>query len=63
MKSLCVYCGSNFNGDPVLRKAIEDLAETMAQQQITMVYEEGDQYAGQISERILNSVELRKAQP
>lgn len=38
MKSLCVYCGSNFNGDPVLRKAIEDLAETMAQQQITMVY-------------------------
>lgn len=30
-------------------------------QQITMVYEEGDQYAGQISERILNSVELRKA--
>ena len=23
MKSLCVYCGSNFNGDPVLRKAIE----------------------------------------
>lgn len=32
-------------------------------QQITMVYEEGDQYAGQISERILNSVELRKAQP
>ncbi|MBS7786093.1 hypothetical protein KIH23_02190 [Flavobacterium sp. CYK-55] len=32
-------------------------------QQITMVYEEGDQYAGQISERILNSVELRKMQP
>jgi len=38
MKSLCVYCGSNFNGDPVLRKAIEDLAETMAKQQITLVY-------------------------
>lgn len=32
-------------------------------QQITLVYEEGDQYAGQMSERILNSVELRKAQP
>lgn len=30
-------------------------------QQITMVYEEGDQYAGEMSERILNSVELRKA--
>lgn len=38
MKSLCVYCGSNFNGDPVLRKAIEDLAETMAKEQITLVY-------------------------
>ncbi len=38
MKSLCVYCGSNFNGDPVLRKAIEDLAETMAAQDITLVF-------------------------
>ncbi|MGF1922725.1 MAG: TIGR00730 family Rossman fold protein [Bacteroidia bacterium] len=38
MKSVCVYCGSNFNGDPDLRKAIEDLAETMASQQITLVF-------------------------
>lgn len=38
MKSLCVYCGSNFNGDPVLRKAIEDLAETMAAQNIALVF-------------------------
>jgi uncharacterized protein (TIGR00730 family) len=38
MKSLCVYCGSNFNGDPVLRKAIEDLAVTMAAQEITLVF-------------------------
>ncbi|WP_182921861.1 LOG family protein [Pedobacter planticolens] len=38
MKSLCVYCGSNFNGDPVLRKAIEDLAEIMASQNITLVF-------------------------
>ncbi|RZL49899.1 MAG: TIGR00730 family Rossman fold protein [Pedobacter sp.] len=38
MKSLCVYCGSNFNGDPILRKAIEDLAETMASQNITLVF-------------------------
>jgi uncharacterized protein (TIGR00730 family) len=38
MKSLCVYCGSNFNGDPVLRKAIEDLAATMAAQEITLVF-------------------------
>lgn len=38
MKSLCVYCGSNFNGDPILRKAIEDLAEIMAAQHITLVF-------------------------
>ncbi|TKC10583.1 TIGR00730 family Rossman fold protein [Pedobacter polaris] len=38
MKSLCVYCGSNFNGNPVLRKAIEDLAEAMASQNITLVF-------------------------
>lgn len=38
MKSICVYCGSNFNGDPILQKAIEDLAFTLADQQITLVY-------------------------
>ena len=38
MKSLCVYCSSNFNGDPILRKAIEELAETMVAQNITLVY-------------------------
>ncbi|MEE1943921.1 TIGR00730 family Rossman fold protein [Pedobacter sp. KR3-3] len=38
MKSICVYCGSNFNGDPILQKAIEDLAFTLANQQITLVY-------------------------
>ncbi|WP_199138642.1 TIGR00730 family Rossman fold protein [Pedobacter sp. ASV12] len=38
MKSICVYCGSNFNGDPILQKAIEDLALTLANQQITLVY-------------------------
>ncbi|RZK42090.1 MAG: TIGR00730 family Rossman fold protein [Pedobacter sp.] len=38
MKSICVYCGSNFNGDPQLRKAIEDLAQTMAAQEITLVF-------------------------
>lgn len=38
MKSICVYCGSNFNGDLALRKAIEDLAETMVLQNITLVF-------------------------
>ena len=38
MKSICVYCGSNFNGDPTLKKAIEDLAETMTSKRITLVF-------------------------
>lgn len=38
MKSICVYCGSNFNGDPLLQKAIEDLAVTMVNQNINLVY-------------------------
>lgn len=38
IKSLCVYCGSNFNGDPVLRQAIEALARTMVSQNIALVY-------------------------
>lgn len=38
MKSICVYCGSNFNGDPELRKAIAALAEVFVNQNITMVY-------------------------
>ena len=38
IKSLCVYCGANFNGDPLLRKAIEDLAFCMVSQHIRLVY-------------------------
>ncbi len=38
IKSLCVYCGANFNGDPLLRKAIEDLAFCMVSQDIRLVY-------------------------
>jgi uncharacterized protein (TIGR00730 family) len=38
MKSICVYCGSNFNGDPQLQKAIEALASTMVVQHINLVY-------------------------
>lgn len=38
MKSLCVYCGSNFNGDPNLQEAIIALAKTMAAQNITLVF-------------------------
>lgn len=38
MRSICVFCGANFNGDPVLKQAVEQLAEAMAVQQITLVF-------------------------
>ncbi|RNL56468.1 LOG family protein [Pedobacter jejuensis] len=38
LKSVCVYCGSNFNGDMQLRTAIKQLAETLVRQGIRLVY-------------------------
>jgi len=38
MKAICVFCGSNFNSDPVLKHATEQLAETMVSRNITLVY-------------------------
>jgi len=38
MKSICVFCGANFNGDPALKQAIELLAEVMVSLNITLVF-------------------------
>lgn len=38
MKSICVYCGSNFNGDPVLRDAVMSMAATFVDHQIHVIY-------------------------
>lgn len=38
MKSICVYCGANFNGDPLLKAAIENLAQTFTDRDIRLVY-------------------------
>ncbi|HTH81618.1 MAG TPA: TIGR00730 family Rossman fold protein [Mucilaginibacter sp.] len=38
MKSICVFCGANFNGDPVLTQAVEQLAEVMVSQDITLIF-------------------------
>lgn len=38
LNSVCVYCGSNFNGDVHLRNAIKQLAETLVKQKIKLVY-------------------------
>ncbi|MBC7654033.1 MAG: TIGR00730 family Rossman fold protein [Oligoflexus sp.] len=38
IKSLCVYCGSNFNGDPYLKQAVEILAKEMAENNIKLIF-------------------------
>ena len=38
MKKICVYCGANFNGDPLLAAAIDQLAEILVNQNITLIY-------------------------
>jgi uncharacterized protein (TIGR00730 family) len=38
MKAICVFCGANFNGDPLLKQSVELLAEIMVSRDITLVY-------------------------
>ena len=38
LKAVCVYCGSNFNGDLELRNAIKQLADVLVKQDIKLVY-------------------------
>jgi len=38
LRAVCVYCGSNFNGDPQLRIAIKQLADTLVKEEIRLVY-------------------------
>lgn len=38
MNAICVFCGANFNGDEKLKTAIEQLAELMVKQNISLVF-------------------------
>lgn len=38
MKSICVFCGANFNGDPALSEAVEQLAEVMVSRNMSLVF-------------------------
>lgn len=38
MKSICVFCGANFNGDPVLKHAVETLATVMISRNISLLF-------------------------
>ncbi|WP_428329311.1 TIGR00730 family Rossman fold protein [Mucilaginibacter sp.] len=38
MKAICVFCGANFNGDPLLKQAVEQLAQIIVSRDISLVY-------------------------
>lgn len=38
MKSICIFCGANFNGDPALKQAAELLTRVMADRNISLVF-------------------------
>ncbi|UEG52542.1 TIGR00730 family Rossman fold protein [Mucilaginibacter daejeonensis] len=38
MKALCIFCGANYNGDPLLAQAIEQLAQVMVSRNIALVF-------------------------
>ncbi|GGH04738.1 LOG family protein [Mucilaginibacter phyllosphaerae] len=42
MRSICVFCGANFNGDPVLKQTVELLADVMVVKNISLVYGGGN---------------------
>ena len=56
MKSICVYCGANFNGDPILRAAITALAQVFVDQEIRLIYGGGSVgVMGLIADDVLES--------
>jgi uncharacterized protein (TIGR00730 family) len=38
MKAISVFCGSNFDGNPVLLKAVNDLADVMVEKDISLIF-------------------------
>jgi uncharacterized protein (TIGR00730 family) len=56
MNSICVFCGANFNGDPLLKRAVEQLAEVMIACNITLVFGGGKVgVMGILADAVLNN--------
>lgn len=55
MKSVCVYCGASFNGDPELTNAVEQLATELTAKDIDLVYGGGSVgVMGLIADAVMN---------
>lgn len=55
MKSISVFCGANFNGDPAILKAVNDLASVFVEKDITLIFGGGRVgVMGLIADAVLN---------
>ncbi|MGN6181440.1 MAG: TIGR00730 family Rossman fold protein [Mucilaginibacter sp.] len=55
MKNLCIFCGANYNGDPLLANAIDTLTDIMANRDIALIYGGGKVgVMGMVADAILN---------
>jgi uncharacterized protein (TIGR00730 family) len=56
MKAICVFCGANFNGDPLIKNAVDQLAEIMVSRDITLIFGGGKVgVMGLLADAILNN--------
>jgi len=56
MKSICVFCGANFNGDLSIKRAVEELAGAMINRNITLVFGGGKVgVMGILADAVLNN--------
>ncbi|WP_295676221.1 TIGR00730 family Rossman fold protein [uncultured Mucilaginibacter sp.] len=56
MRSICVFCGANFNGDPLLKHAVEELANVLVNRNITLVFGGGKVgVMGILADAVLNN--------
>ena len=55
MKNICIFCGANFSGDPLLVDAIDQLAQIMVNRDITLIYGGGKVgVMGMVADAVLN---------
>ncbi|WP_183573211.1 TIGR00730 family Rossman fold protein [Mucilaginibacter sp. X5P1] len=55
MNSICIFCGANFSGDPLLEQAINQLAEIMISRDISLIFGGGKVgVMGMVADAVLN---------
>jgi hypothetical protein len=55
MNNICIFCGANYNGDPILANAIDTLTDIMVNRGITLIYGGGKVgVMGMAADAILN---------